>query len=225
LKYSAHLLVIALLLPGAVTGESKIYKSRDANGNVVFTDVPPINDGRVDEPVVLKETNTWEGPGTDKKAGRAPWIVEENGDEASVAFVPYATLTIVDPDNDAAVRANNGQITVTVSLLPPLSGEHQLRLLMDGKPVGQTSGRSFQSKILIEGRIACSSRSSTLRVKACSNRLSRHSICSATIFLRRRSGGRSRRPQISAIWTACVSHLSALFWCSSEQSAPGSVLA
>lgn len=151
MKYSAHLLVIALLLPGAVTGESKIYKSRDANGNVVFTDVPPINDGRVDEPVVLKETNTWEGPGTDKKAGRAPWIVEENGDEASVAFVPYATLTIVDPDNDAAVRANNGQITVTVSLLPPLSGEHQLRLLMDGKPVGQTSGTIFSIENIDRG--------------------------------------------------------------------------
>ena len=141
--YYAHLFVIALLLPGLAIGESKIYKSRDANGNVVFTDVPPVKGGKALDPIVLKETNTWEGPRTDSANKRTPWIVEKTGDEEPVAFVPYTTLTILDPVNDATVRENSGLVTVTVSLLPPLSAEHQLRLLMDGKVVGQNSGGNF----------------------------------------------------------------------------------
>ncbi len=145
MKHSSLIFAVALLLPGLAPAESKIYKSTDANGNVVYTDVPPAKkEGKVDqEAIVLKETNTWEAPGTDKTASRTPWIVEDNGDEDPPAFVPYETLAIVDPANDVALRENSGQLKVSVSLLPPLADEHQLRLLMDGKAVGQTSGTVF----------------------------------------------------------------------------------
>ena len=143
MKYYAHLLVFALLVSGWAMGETRIYKTKDANGNVIFTDVPPIKDGKPEEPVVLKETNTWAGPGTDKTTKRTPWIVNEKGEETPEVFVPYSTLSIVAPANDASVRENSGHVTVTVSILPPLAVSHQLRLLMDGKAMGQNSGTSF----------------------------------------------------------------------------------
>jgi Domain of unknown function (DUF4124) len=142
-KYCAQLLVFALVLSGSATAETRIYKTKDANGNVSFTDVPPLKDGKQEDPIVLKETNTWAGPSTDQAAKRTPWIVDEKGDETTEVFVPYSTLSIVNPANDASVRENSGDITVSVSIFPPLVANQQLRLLMDGKTVGQSSGPSF----------------------------------------------------------------------------------
>ncbi len=142
-KYFAQLLFVTLVIYGSATAETRIYKTKDANGNVIFTDVPPLNDGKPADPVVLKETNNWDGPGTDKATTRTPWIVDEKGDETTDVFVPYSTLGIVSPAHDASVRENSGHVTVTVSILPPLFANQQLRLLMDGKAMGQGSGPSF----------------------------------------------------------------------------------
>lgn len=142
-KYFAQLLVFVLVLSGPANAETRIYKTRDANGNVIFTDVPPVKDGKPADPIALKETNTWEGPTADKATTRTPWIVDETGDETADVFVPYSTLGIVSPANDISVRENSGRITVTVDILPPLFADQQLRLLMDGKIVGQSSGPSF----------------------------------------------------------------------------------
>lgn len=143
MKYYAYLLVFALLVSGWVMAETRIYKTKDANGNVIFTDVPPVKGGKPADPIVLKETNTWAGPGTDKATKRTPWIVDEKGEETPDVFVPYSTLSIVYPANDASVRENSGHVTVTVNILPPLAVNQQLRLLMDGKIMGQTSATSF----------------------------------------------------------------------------------
>ena len=142
-KYFAQLLFFTLVISGSATAETRIYKTKDANGNVIFTDVPPLKDGKQADPVVLKETNNWDGPSTDKATTRTPWIVDEKGGETADVFVPYSTLGIVSPANDASVRENSGHITVTVSILPPLFANQQLRLLMDGKAMGQGSGPSF----------------------------------------------------------------------------------
>ena len=95
--------------------ESRIYKTKDANGNVIFTDVPPVKGGKPEDPIVLKETNTWAGPGTDKTTKRTPWIVDEKGEATPDVFVPYSTLSIVSPANDASVRENSGRVTVIVT--------------------------------------------------------------------------------------------------------------
>lgn len=123
--------------------ETRIYKTKDASGNVIFSDVPPIKGGKPEDPIVLKETNTWAGPGTDKTTQRTPWIVDEKGEATPDVFVPYSTLSIVSPVNDASVRENSGRVTVTVSILPPLAVNLQLRLIMDGKTMGQNSGTGF----------------------------------------------------------------------------------
>jgi len=142
-KYFAQLLVFALVISASANAETRIYKTRDANGNIVFTDVPPLKDGKPADPIALKETNTWERPSADKATTRTPWIVDEKGGETTNVFVPYSTLGIVSPANDTSVRENSGHVTVTVSILPPLFANQQLRLLMDGKTMGQGSGPSF----------------------------------------------------------------------------------
>lgn len=135
----------ALLMPGTGMCASGIYKTTDANGNTVFTDVPPASGDRSGEPVELKETNTWQAPRSGETSDRTPWIVDETGaDTASEdTFVPYSTLAIVAPVHDSSLRENSGFVSVAVELIPPLAADHRLRILLDGKPAGQGSSTIF----------------------------------------------------------------------------------
>ena len=50
---------------------------------------------------------------------------------------PYLSAAIVSPANDAAVRANGGQLTVTARVEPPLHPDHRIQLVLDGTLYGR----------------------------------------------------------------------------------------
>ena len=50
---------------------------------------------------------------------------------------PYRSAAIVFPANDAAVRANGGQLTATARIAPALRPDHRVQLVFDGAPRGQ----------------------------------------------------------------------------------------
>ena len=56
---------------------------------------------------------------------------------AANADGPYLSAAIASPANDAAVRANGGQLTVTARIAPALRPGHRAQLLFDGRPQGQ----------------------------------------------------------------------------------------
>lgn len=122
-----------VLADPAMAADSKIYKTTDANGNTVYTDVAPENS----EPVKVEEPQTY-------PAGRYAQDYEQfkpakpaNKDAASAAS--YATLAITSPSQDEAVRNNPGNLTIDFQIQPNLKEGQGLQLLMDGKVVSKVT--------------------------------------------------------------------------------------
>jgi len=118
------LTALVLALPAA----AEIYRTVDAQGNVVFTDVPPQNDQATR--VTVEPVNSYEVPAPARDAAGAP---DAGSIEAEVDAGYYAAVEIVDPTDDEAIRANDGNMIVSVAVSPPLRADHRLVLSMDGR--------------------------------------------------------------------------------------------
>ena len=107
---------------------AQIYKYRDSNGNVVFSDKRPpgsVEDGI--EEISLPATNSTRGPDTTAPASQA--------ETPSPVDVDYQT-TIIEPADGSTIPMGPGNFVVSVSLSPALSGGEQLQLMVDGSPAG-----------------------------------------------------------------------------------------
>ena len=136
LRRSAVLVLAALSLVMSLAA-SKIYRTVDEDGNVVFTDVPPLNDHAA-KTVVLDSFNSYESKGATtlrSPDGRELWIVEdETAEDGQPIFANYQFLGITSPTNDATVRDNAGNLLIAAKVSPALQPGHSLRLLLDGTP-------------------------------------------------------------------------------------------
>ena len=139
------LLCVMPLLAGAQTenvdrpdeagGSKGIYRTVDADGNVVFTDNPP--DKKRAEEVKVGPTNTMDSPPPERRAeprGDAPPEpppVPDNG---------YQTVSISAPSAGANLRIpQDNPIQVQVSLSPSLKSGHRLVILDNGTPLEGTA--------------------------------------------------------------------------------------
>ena len=109
-------LLILPLLSFAPTADAEIYKIVDADGNIVFTDIPP-NDSK--ETVQLTDPNNFTPitPTTPDSPNRA---LHTNAEDPTPALKHYESVIITQPIQDEAVRENSGNITVQVSAYPTL---------------------------------------------------------------------------------------------------------
>ncbi len=108
---------------------AEIYKTVDANGNVVFTDIAPVDRSGAAAPseVTVEPMNTYEAPA-------APAAQEADEDEDATPSASYYTqLNVVSPTPDESVRDNAGSVEVQVALTPVLRGGHRLLLVFDGE--------------------------------------------------------------------------------------------
>lgn len=108
-----------------------VYRTRDANGNVIYSDQPSPGAERVEirEPTIVP--------------GGAPTSTADPDDEESEPTTPgietaYSKVEVTDPADQESMRDNNGNVAVTVSLTPALQIEfgHKVQLLVDGVPNG-----------------------------------------------------------------------------------------
>ena len=103
-----------------------VYKVTDADGNVTFTDTPPLSsDGKIEEhsvnaPNSAKPIETTRAPAT-------PVEAEEP--------IRYDTR-IVTPADNATIPMGPGNFAVQAALNPRLASDETLQLLLDGEPVG-----------------------------------------------------------------------------------------
>lgn len=125
---------------------SRIYRTVDEHGNVVFTDVPP-KEGERSEAVDIETPNTFDDtaafPEPESQATRT-WTGadSESSDEEPPPF-QYTSVAIVKPQDDEAVRANPGNIDVDVLVEPDLRGTDVVRVLLDGVPAQEGNQTSF----------------------------------------------------------------------------------
>lgn len=146
MKY--YLLMLTLLTSSAF---AEVYRSVDENGNTVFSDQPTADA----EQIQLPEVTTY-----------SPVIVPvedssenadgegENSEDEDIPAAPNYQLQIASPQDDEAIRANDGNLTVNVQIRPALSQKRgdMIQLRMDGRPYGQPSaGLSFNLPNLDRG--------------------------------------------------------------------------
>ena len=103
---------------------SGIYRSVDANGNVVFTDQPP--ESGEGEQVQLRELNTVP---TDKMSQ----ILDSGNDKTEPAEEEgYSRLAITSPGNESTVRNPQSAVQVSVELEPALKPGDSMVLYDNG---------------------------------------------------------------------------------------------
>ncbi len=121
-----------LVLPLSVA-QAQIYKYRDSNGNVVFSDKrPPGSADEGVEEIVLPATNSTRSPdsrSSSAQTGKPPV------DAPSPADIDYQT-TIIEPADGSTIPMGPGNFVVSVSISPALAGGEQLQLVVDGSPAG-----------------------------------------------------------------------------------------
>ena len=120
--------VSCLLLPGFVS--AAIYKTVDEEGNIVFTDNASASDS-VEEVKLRPLTPIPALQPTDKAP--PPKLAEE-------AFKGYNKLEIVEPIPGATIH-NQSSFNVRISLSPDIQSGHRVRLLLNGKRIGESTGQ------------------------------------------------------------------------------------
>lgn len=126
-KFMRILLLILYLFAIPVLA-ADVYRSVDENGNVIYTDKPTPDA----EKIRIDDIQTIEGP--DVKPFKYTPAKSDTG--------PTYNIKITSPENDAAIRSNNGDISIVASVSPGLSVGQQLILYMDGS-VAATGGPKF----------------------------------------------------------------------------------
>lgn len=111
-------------------GAASVYRTTDAQGNVVFTDKPVENAERIDlEPLTVVPS---------AQIDPAPASVQrgEPADSPPVGqpFMPYSTFQIASPQDEATLQSGHGGNTqVVLDIDPDLRPDHRVRLLVDGE--------------------------------------------------------------------------------------------
>ncbi|MDH3979918.1 MAG: DUF4124 domain-containing protein [Gammaproteobacteria bacterium] len=121
--------VFPLLFLLAQAVQADVYKSINADGEVVFSDVPAAGA----EPVKLPGLSTYKPSRVVEKYGGTP-VGETEDDEG-----PYKSLKVTAPEDDATIWDNQGIATLTVALEPSLltKSGHQIQYFLDGKAYGK----------------------------------------------------------------------------------------
>ncbi len=107
-----------------------VYKTVDAEGNIVFSDVP--SDGA--EEITIKKAQAINPP-------KARSFKLSPAEDKPNKF-NYTKLTIDNPENDATIHGGDGNVNITATLEPELNENDVIVLFMDGKEM--LSGRSAQ---------------------------------------------------------------------------------
>ncbi len=119
-------MLILLGLAGVVNSvNAEVYTWVDEQGLRIYSDKP----NPTAEIVEVKSLPTYQAPKT------APQSNAEAKEKVEITFTQYDVLVLKTPEQDEIIRSNQGNITVIATVHPDLQDDHQLQLMMDGKPV------------------------------------------------------------------------------------------
>ncbi len=118
---------VLLILLAATAVRADIYKSVNDQGEVIYSDQPTPSAKRLK----LPELPTYKAPPlTDFSTSSVPGT--------KPVASPYKNVKILDPQNDATIRNNQGVVSVQVALNPPLMTKagHKIQYYLNGEPHG-----------------------------------------------------------------------------------------
>ena len=129
-----RILLLATLLLFPLLGTAQIYKTIDAEGNVSYSDTPPVSGPS--EQVKLRETNSTPAP---EMAAPA----ESNTDSAQEPEEAEGySVSIASPANETTIPMGPGNVSISASVEPELSEGALLQLYVDGSPSGNPQSSS-----------------------------------------------------------------------------------
>ncbi len=134
-RFLALFLLIAISASPAL---AEVYKHTNPDGSVTFSDVP---DKINADPVELKPSSSYSPPP----------IPQTRSNTKPKKQVSDYTVTITSPGNDATIRNNAGNLTITASSSPELQKDYLFVLIMDGKNMGEGRTGKFQLTSLDRG--------------------------------------------------------------------------
>ena len=114
------------LAPGHTALAQPVYKVTDTDGNVTFTDTPPLSSDSIVEEHSVHAPNSAK-PTVTTRTPTASVEVE--------APTRYDTR-IVTPAENATIPMGPGNFAVQAAFSPRLASNETLQLLLDGEPVG-----------------------------------------------------------------------------------------
>jgi hypothetical protein len=131
-----------LLFALAVTaGAQPIYQTTDEDGTPVFTDQPS-DDARS---VELESPNVFDLPEAERSGRAVDGEDEGDGDGATYQ------VRITSPADEAPVRSNNGDVTITAAAEPQPARQDRYELILDGRAVARGQSGSFSLEALDRG--------------------------------------------------------------------------
>ncbi|SEK79841.1 DUF4124 domain-containing protein [Halomonas daqiaonensis] len=137
------LVILALGLSVSLVAQAQtIYRTTDAQGNVVFTDNPERGGEEVDlDPLTVVPSRG------DVREAESPAVIN-GGDSGSSGgtsagagqpFMPYDSFSLLSPDQEETLPTGAaGNVRVTLGIEPDLREDHRVRLLVDGR-ISQTA--------------------------------------------------------------------------------------
>lgn len=134
-------LVLILAIFASAAAAAQVYKRVGPDGKVYFSDQPGTDADRVE--VQPAQTIS------------LPPVTEESDVVTEQPGPVYTAFAIVSPAGEQEIRANNGNVTVQLSLQPELQPGHSIKLMIDGEDgeaIKQGDGMSVTLNNLSRGR-------------------------------------------------------------------------
>jgi len=142
------ILLVFSLSAGIAT--SAVYKHIADDGSVFYSDKPLKQGDKTykSEEVMKFKAPKSESDNQNKTKTRSRYLGSTGEDEVQRVkkqqALRYESISIASPTDDSAIRSNDGNVTVQVSLVPALQTDfkHSLVIIMDGSEAKQSSGGS-----------------------------------------------------------------------------------
>lgn len=128
---------------------AEVYRWTDANGRTVFGDSPPEQSKA--QTVELPTLTVADSYNSGQKQRETAESDEEEAPDDSET-VEYKRFAVTSPETDEAVRANNGNVMVRLTLEPALQEGHGIVIYLDGKQVVSGDATTYSLENIDRGR-------------------------------------------------------------------------
>ena len=118
-------LILCSLIFVCATASAEIFRRVGPDGQVYFSDQPSPGAERIE----VQPASSVSLPPVPEQTDEAVATLDQDEPEAFV----YTGFTITSPTPEEGVRANDGNVTVQLSLQPPLQPEHSIVMSVDGE--------------------------------------------------------------------------------------------
>lgn len=133
-------IVLCMLVMFVQPVAAELYKCKDVEGNIVYTD-EPCADGKQLKLPPLQTYTPAKAPPVSANTGS-----ENNKDKKKSKG--YTSLVITKPENDSVIRDNTGKVIISYTLTSPLETArgHKFVITVDGKKL-KTKGTTSQIQL------------------------------------------------------------------------------